>query len=53
MASSGCSDEDQTANHKEEVGPRRGNMPTNCAQRGSIAIIQSSFSKLDSPHFLR
>ena len=33
MASCGYFNEDQTVNLKEEVGPRRGNVPTNRAQR--------------------
>ena len=53
MASSGYSDEYRTANLKEEVGPHRGNVPTNRAQRGRIATVQLSFSESDALHFSR
>ena len=47
MASCGFSDEDQMMHLNEEVGPRRGNLPTNCAQHGCIATFQSLFSESD------
>ena len=53
MASFGYSDEDQMANLKEEVGPRRGNVSTNRVQRGHLATVQSYFSELDDLHFLQ
>ena len=49
VASCGFSDEDQTTHLKEEVGLRRGNVPSNCTQHGCIATIQSLFSESDDP----
>ena len=51
MASSGYFDEDQMANLKEEVGPLRVNVSTNCVQRGRIGTVQSSFSESDAHNF--
>ena len=53
MASCGYSDKNQTAHVKKEVGPRHGNVPTNRAQRGPIAVVQSSFNESNDPDFLR